>query len=112
MPFGTITSRSSTYEPRDVGVYSKTGTTFSSPDDSYIVRGATKGSDVLRASVSRVLQKDVVVGGATKRLSATVTLSIVTPPSDFTPAELDDLATDLSNFVSADTVSRMLLGEK
>lgn len=111
MPFGTITAQTLTYAPRSDGRYTRSSTTFGQPDNSFVVRGNTTSGEVGRASVSRVLQKDVIVGGATVRKSATVTVSIVTPNSDFTPAEIDSLLTDISEFVTTDTVSRLLMGE-
>lgn len=112
MPFGTITAQTLTYEPRSAGKYTRSTVAFGNPDNSYIVRGANAlSADPLRASVSRVLQKDVTVSGSVVRKTATVTLSFVAPPSDFTAAELDSLALDLSEFITASTVSRMFMGE-
>lgn len=110
MPFGTITSQSLTYQPRAEGMYVLSTLSFSDPSNHFLMRGASK-TDPLRASVSRVLQKDIVVGGETKRISCTVTLSVVTPSSGFTPAEIDSAATDLSTFITTDTISRLLTGE-
>lgn len=111
MPFGTITAQTLTYEPRQPGVYTRASLTFGQPDNSFIVRGRGGNAEPARCSISRVLQKDIVVGGNTVRKSATVTLSIVTPTADFTPAEIDSMVADLSEFISATTVSRMLMGE-
>ncbi len=110
MPFGTITSQTVNFAPRADGRYTKSTLSFGDPDDSFVVRGASK-SDPLRPSVSRVLQKDVTVGGVVVRKTATVTVSIVTPSSGFTAAEIDSLATDLSNFLTVDTVTRLTMGE-
>jgi hypothetical protein len=110
MPFGNITAQTITYEPRSPGIYTRSSVTFGQPDNSFVVRGAPKG-DPLRASVSRVLQKDVTIGGQTVRKTATVTLSIVTPSSDFTATELDSLASDISEFITSATASRLLQGE-
>lgn len=112
MPFGNITAQTLTYEPRSTGKYTRSTVTFGQPDNSFIIRGANSlQTDPLRASVSRVLQKDVTLGSASARKTATVTLSFVAPPSDFTPAELDSLATDLSEFITSSTVSRIFMGE-
>lgn len=112
MPFGTITAQTLTYEPRSAGKYTRSTVTFGSPDNSYVIRGASAlSADPLRTSVSRVLQKDVTINGSVVRKTATVTLSFVAPPADFTSAELDSLATDLSEFITSSTVSRMFMGE-
>lgn len=111
MPYGSITAQTLTYDPRDDGHYVRSTSTFGSPDNSFIVRGSIPKAEPLRASVSRVLQKDVVVGGNTVRKSATVTLSIVTPSSDYTATEIDSLVSDISEFITPTTVSRLLMGE-
>lgn len=111
MPFGTITAQTLAYAPRDTGNYVRSTLAFGDPNNAFIVRGANAKADPLRASVSRVLQKDVVIGGETVRKSATVTLSIVTPSAGFTASEMDSLVTDLSEFITADTVTRLFMGE-
>lgn len=111
MPFGNIIAQALTYAPRGVGTYIRSTLGFGDPNNAFIVRGANRSSDPLRASVSRVLQKDVVIGNETVRKSATVTLSIVTPSTGFTATEMDSLATDLSEFITAETVTRLFMGE-
>lgn len=112
MPFGTITVNSKTFEPRSPGYYSLDTVVFGQPSNEIRIRGAGKSSDkLLRCSITRVLEKDVVVGSDTVRKQATVVLSITTPASDFTGTEMDTLASDISEFVTASTVSRMLQGE-
>jgi len=110
MPFGTITSQTVDYAPRVQGKYTKSTLAFGDPDNSFVVRGASPG-DPLRASISRVLQKDVVVSGDTFRKTATVTISIVTPASGFTAAEIDSMILDLSTFATTDTLTRLMMGE-
>lgn len=114
MPYGTISSQSLDYTPRNTGVYSLSTTDFSSPQNEYRMRGGVIRKDKsIGAGVTRVLQKDLVVGETTKRLQAVVSLSITVPSTGgFSPSELDGLALDLSNFVTADTVSRLLQGEE
>lgn len=109
--FGNITAQTLVYEPRREGTYVRSSVTFGQPDNSFVIRGAAPKAEPLRCSVSRVLQKDVTVGGATVRKSATVTLSFVSPSSDFTPTELDSLVADLNEFITPVNVSRLLMGE-
>lgn len=111
MPFGTITAQTQNYEAREPGRYVRSSVSFGQPDNSFIVRGAASRAEPLRASVSRVLQKDVVVGGNTVRKTATVTLSIVTPSADFTAAEIDSMVADMSEFLTVNTTTRLLMGE-
>ncbi|UHM27593.1 MAG: hypothetical protein SaLV5_gp2 [Sanya levivirus 5] len=112
MPFGTITAQAQNYEPRDDGHYVRSTVVFGAPDNSFVVRGASNPkADPIRASVSRVLQKDVVINGTTVRKTATMTISIVAPSVDFTANELDSLGQDLSDFLTPVTISRLLMGE-
>lgn len=112
MPFGTITSQTKTYDPRSPGVYSLSTLAFGDPSNEYRVAGATLGKDkILRATVSRVLQKDVVEGSNTLRKQCVVQLSVAVPPSGFTSAEVDSLVEDISVFLTAGVATRLLSGE-
>lgn len=111
MPFGNITAQTLTYQPRDDGHYVLSTVAFGNPDNSFIIRPAVAKSNPLRGSVSRVLQKDVTVSGATTRKTATVTLAIVSPDADFTATELASLKTDINEFLTSTNLTRMLMGE-
>jgi hypothetical protein len=107
----TITAQTKSYVERDDSHYVESTLSFGAPDNSFIIRGANPKSNPVRASVSRVLQKDVTVDGSTTRKSATVTIGIVTPLTDFTSAELDSLVTDIAEFITASTISELLMGK-
>lgn len=113
MPFGTITAQTKSYEPRKPGFYVLNTVAFGSPTDEFRIRstGAPDQNGVLRASITRVLEKNVTVGATTERKALVVTLNIASPVSGFTAAEVDSLAADISEFVSTTTVTRMLSGE-
>lgn len=112
MPFGTITSQTKNYEPRSPGVYSESTVSFGSPSNEYRISGASVGRDkLLRANIVRVLEKDYTVGGVTERRRLTVALSITSPSAAFTSAEIDSLAEDISVFLTASTVTRLMQGE-
>lgn len=112
MPFGTIVSNAKNYEPRQPGFYTLSTVVFGQPSNDFRIKGAIPSKDgILRSSVSRVLEKDVVVAGGSVRKNAIVTLSIATPAADFTGTELDDLASDISTFITAATISRLMQGE-
>lgn len=113
MPFGNITAQTIVYEPRNPGIYSKTGVTYEQPLNEFRVRGAAQTTAKVRVSnVSRVMQKDVTVGSTTERRQMTISLNITTPaPGGFTPAELDSAVADISEFITAATVSRLMQGE-
>lgn len=112
MPFGSITVNTKTFDPRTPGTYSRSTVVFGQPSDEFRIRGASSGKDgILRASITRLLEKDVVLPSGTVRRQAVVTLSITTPSTDYTGTELDGLASDISEFATATTISRLLQGE-
>jgi len=110
MPFGTITAQTLTYDPRSPGTYTRTTVGFGQPDNSFIVRGASVNNGVYRASVSKILQKDVTVNGSTVRRTSTFTSSWVTT-ADFTAAEIDSQASDVAEFLTSTTITRINQGE-
>lgn len=112
MPYGTITVGSDSYASRSPGVYAKSTVSFGDPANEFRIRGASLGKDgLLRASIVRLLQKDVTTGSGTVRKAANVTITIAVPTSGFTSAELDNLALDISTFLTTDTITRLLQGE-
>jgi len=112
--FGNITVGSTIYEPRADGIYSESTTTFSSPQNEFRIRGGSKRKDGnLTAGVTRVLQKDVTVSGNTTRHQCVVSLSITVPSTgSFSAIEVDDLATDISTFVTPSNVVALLQGKQ
>lgn len=113
MPFGTITSNAVTFTPRSTGVYVDSTVTFGNPTNEYRVRPATKpnADGKLRAAVSRITEKNVTVNGISKRDALATTISFVVPANGFTAAEIDAHATDLANFLTVDTITRILQQE-
>lgn len=112
MPFGTIAVNSKNFEPRGVGRYVLSTVAFGDPSNEFRVKGAAKGKDSLyRGSVARVLEKDVTVGSETTRKVASVALSLTIPSSGFTAAEIDAMASDISEFLTAATITRLLSEE-
>jgi len=113
MPFGDISVNSKTFNPRQPGTYVKSTVTFGDPTDEFRLRGGSSPSKdgLIRLSVSRVFEKDVTVASVTSRKGAIATLSIAIPNSGFTASEMDVLASDISEFVSATTLTRLLQGE-
>lgn len=112
MPFGTITAQTKAYEPRSEGTYTLSTVTFGQPDNSFVIRPASPKTDVRRMAVSRIHQKDIVIGGETERITATVTVNVVVPQSGFTAEELDSSVSDIAEFLNAGTITRILLGEQ
>lgn len=114
MPFGNITVNTVTYEPRQPGYYSKSGLSFADPTNEFRLRGGSVNKNGQRTcNVSRVLQKDVTVSGNTVRKQASVSVTVIVDDGPhFTPAELDGLASDISEFLTTSTVSRLMVGEQ
>lgn len=110
MPFGVLTLGSATFNPRKEGHYVESTVAFGDPNNYLVVRPVSFNKDVARIAISRVLEKDVTVGSAELRQMATVTMTI-NATVNFTAAELDALAADLSSFITSDTLSRVLQGE-
>lgn len=113
MPFGTITAQTKSFEPRKPGYYVESTVTFGAPTNEFRLRstGSADANGILRSSITRVLEKDITVGATTSRKAIVVTLNVASPVSGFTAAEADSLATDISEFVTAATVTRLLSGE-
>lgn len=112
MPFGNIIAQTIVYEPRNPGVYSRAGVTYEQPLNEFRIRGAKPSGTSRTANISRVVQKDITVGSGTERRQMTVSLNITTPAAGgFTPAELDSAVADLSEFVTASTISRVMQDE-
>lgn len=112
MAFGSITANTKTYELRSPSVYVLNTLAFGDPTNEFRLRGGSKSKDnTLNAGVIRYLQKDVTVAGATVRKSCTVSLSITMPESGITASEIDACISDISEFLTASTLSRLLQGE-
>lgn len=112
MPFGSITVNSKTFEPRIPGVYALSTVAFGEPSNELRIRGAALSKDkVLRASITRVLEKDIGTGSDVVRKQCIVTTSVAVPVSGFSAAELDVLMSDISEFATGTSLSRILQGE-
>lgn len=113
MPFGPIVVNSKTFNQSGDGRYNLSTLTFGQPSNFFSVKGGslTKDRSNVVAAISRTFQKDVTVNGTTTRLSASAQLVITVPSTGFTSTEIDVLASDISEFVSASTLDRVLAGE-
>jgi len=115
MPYGTITGSISgqTFEPRSPGVYALSTLTFADPQNEFRITGASvKRDGSLSGSITRVLQKDVVVGNSSVRKGGFVTLNVSIPnDGSITAEEVDTLTADISLFVTSGNMSRLLQRE-
>jgi len=111
MPFGDITAQTKVYKPRSPGIYSLSTVSFDQPGDEFRLKGATRGN-TRSCSVTRIVQKDITVGSDIQRLGMSVSLQIQIPSNAaFTATMVDSAAADISEFLSSDTISRLLQGE-
>lgn len=111
MPFGDIVVNTKTFQPRDPGIYSLSTLAFGNPRNELRVRGGTKGKDSsYRASVTRLMEKEVTVNGVITVPQAIVTVNI-TVPTAFTAAELDTMTSDIDVFLTSAILTRILAGE-
>lgn len=116
MPFGNITANTVTYEPRRPGVYQKAALAVGAPADEFRLSGAStnRKSKVVSVAVTRIKQKDFMPVGATMpvREDAIVTVNIQLPNSgSFTATEADALVSDINEFLTAATFTRLAAGE-
>jgi hypothetical protein len=113
---GTITAQSVTYDPRKPGIYVRTGLGLGAPADEFRLSAASTNTKAKRASiaVTRIKHKDFTPATATfpVREEALVTVNIQMPLSgSFTASEIDSLAIDISEFLTADRIVRLASGE-
>jgi len=112
MPFSPITVNNKTFVQSGSNRYMLSTVAFGQPLNYIKVSGGTQRSATssVTASVTRVIEKDVVVAGSTVRKSCTVQLVVQTTP-DFTSGDIDGMASDISEFLTNATLDRVLNGE-
>lgn len=111
MPFGVLTLNTKTYNPRKEGVYVESTVTFGSPTNELRIYPAIKPdkNGILRGTVVRVTEKD---DADSKRFPAIVTVSLSMPATGlFTATDADNMVDDISDFLTADTLTRIFQGE-
>lgn len=111
-PFGDITVNGKTYNPVTPGVYQENSVDYNSPADEIRISGArTKSSSSgITCSASRFLGK--VDPETEKQYIAAVQVEMRVPKDgDFTTTEIDTLVSEVSEFLTPVTISRMLRGE-
>jgi hypothetical protein len=113
MPFAPIIVNTKTFLQSGDGRYMNDSVAFGDPADYFTVKGGSLNKDrrAITAAVSRVLEKDVTVGTGTERRQISVQLIIQSPTQGFTSTDVDDLASDISEFLDVTTLNRLLGGE-
>lgn len=112
MPFSPITVNTKTFVQSGTNRYMLNSVSFGQPLNYFKVSGGTSRAKEggVTASVTRVIEKDVVVAGSTVRKSCTVQLVIQTSP-EFSSGDVDVMASDISEFLTIATLDRVLNGE-
>lgn len=113
MPFGDIVVNTKTYSPREPGYYMLSTVAFGSPSNEFRIRGARPSKDgYSRGSVTRYIEIDVTSGGSTVRKNALLTLSLAVPvDGSITVPVIDTAVSDISEFLTTATLSRLMQGE-
>lgn len=113
MSFHPISVSTKTWNQVSSGKYMDSAVTFGSPANYIQISGGKLNSKtgLTTATVSRVQQKDVTVGGTTTRQTCSVQC-VIQIPSGFTTTEVDALALTISDFLTVATLERLLQGEQ
>lgn len=110
MPYSPITTTTSTFNERAKGTYVKSTVTYGAPEDELKLRPNVNKKNPSFGLV-RTKQVDFVSGSTTIRLGANITLNISVPSTGFPVADLDVMLTEIAEFVTPATLSRLLQGE-
>lgn len=113
MPFGPFTlTGNRTFSERRPGSYTLDGLTFADPQSSITVNPGTRSKDrkSVNATITRRTEK-VKADGTSVSASVSTTIS-VPPDGSFTAAEVDTLLSDINEFSTPQSVSRILQGER
>jgi hypothetical protein len=113
MPFGDITIGSKTYKPSIPGSYRESNTTYDGPVEEIRISGATptRGGNLV-GTVRYILEKDVSTGDDVNRRQALVSFEVrVDRLGGFTTTEMDQMVSTISDFITVETLSRILQGE-
>lgn len=113
MAFPPITVNTRTFNQSSDGRYVLSTVTFGTPSNYIQIKGGSLSKDrkLITAAITRVLEKDVTVGTTVQRRSASVQCIIQVPATGFTSAELDAMASDISEFITVANLDRVLSGE-
>lgn len=112
MSFGTLTVGALTYNSVGNGEYMLSTIPFGGPVDMIKLSAGKKANTKAptSASVTRVIEKDIVENGITTRRRMTVTAQI-NVPLGFTTTDVDSAFTNISDLVTPSFATRLLLGE-
>ena len=108
--FHPISLGARTFNEIGPGVYSNSAVVYGGPTDELkISPGRESKNGTVNASISRHIQKDVVIAGITRRVRLSCIMQIQAEPG-FTVSEIDDTIGDVSDFAAPGNLDRILLG--
>lgn len=110
MSYTPIVTTTSTFVERSRGVYIRDSVQFGQPSNSLRIRPNTQVKNP-SLSIVRSKQVDVPSGAATLRIGANVSVTISVPAAGFPIADLDVMLTEIAEFITAASLSRLLQGE-
>lgn len=114
MPYGPITVNSKTFNQTTPGNYRLSTLGFNSPDDEIRVRGCKpiNNKKAVSGSITRVLGKTGTVNSAPVTESATISCQFNVPTGGvITAADVDAMALEVSELITAVFLNRFLAGE-
>lgn len=114
-PISTTVGGAKTWNESGPGVYAESTVLFGQPKSLLKITRGTPNikTGLTTCSVSRVLEKDVIINGLPNRRTMSVSLQISIPTiPDFTVSMVDDAAGLISEFLTATTLDRVLKGEQ
>lgn len=111
MAFPTFTIGDTTYTPNGVGRYMASDVAFGGPLSYFKLSAGTfnKRTGLTSAAVTRYLELDIENGGDTVRRGGMVQ-SVIQVPQGFTVGQIDLLAGDLSEFLTPERLTVILMG--
>lgn len=113
MSFHPITLATKTWNEVGPGRYMDSSVTFGAPLNYIQLKPGSfnQKTKTTSAAITRVLQKDVTSGSAVTRNSASASLIYQFGPG-FTTAELDALASNISDWITVANLELLLLGNR
>lgn len=109
MSFSSIVTVTKTFLERAKGVYVNGAIAFGAPDDELRLRANVNKKNP-SFGIIRSRQYDVVSGTSTTRVGCNITVNI-SAPAGVPAADIDVMVSEIAEFVTPATLSRLLQGE-
>lgn len=110
MSFASIVLTSGTYNERSPGKYYLSTVNFGEPSNEIRLRPNTNPKNP-SFGITRTKQFVVTSGDKVERVNASITLTVNIPALGVPLQQVDGMVNDLSEFISAESLTRLLQGE-